>query len=412
MTNLVQSSDRKQDGTVRFVDSWASVHLDLLRAVAALLVLLGHWRDVFFVDYPQLASHRALWAAPYVLCGAGHQAVVVFFVLSGFLVGGSVLRAVEKNQWEWRSYLIRRSVRLWIVLLPALLLCQWWDRLGIHLGYATALYHGRAVNHVLGNVSQLLSARLFFSNLFYLQGTYTTAYGSDGALWSLAFEFWYYILFPLGLLVFLRSVRWRVRLVWGGLFVAVAWFVGSAILWSFPIWLAGVLLHRTPRLRLLAHVARATRIVALLIYLPLFFYLAKGHLFSSLAGDYVLMVFTFLLLWILLADTARHPLHSDLVLVSRGLARFSYTLYAVHTPLIVFLASCTVHSARWQPSVLHVLLACSVLLVVVGYSFGVAWATEFRTDAVREWIEDRMGRRAEGSARDQTMLEPLIAENR
>ncbi len=43
-----------------FKDTTASVLLDLLRGLAALLVLLGHWRNLLFMDYPQLTAHKAL----------------------------------------------------------------------------------------------------------------------------------------------------------------------------------------------------------------------------------------------------------------------------------------------------------------------------------------------------------------
>ena len=377
--------------SLRFVDSWASVLLDLLRAIAALLVVLEHWRNIFFVDFPPSTDRPFLWALPYALTGAGHQAVVVFFLLSGFLVGGTVLRTVESGRWDWRSYLLRRSTRLWIVLLPALLLCFFWDSLGLHLGVAPALYHGGVNNHVVDDISRLLSPRLLLANLFFLQGTYTQPFGSDGALWSLAYEFWYYILFPLGLITFVASAARRHRLICLALFAATAWFVGSRILLYFPIWLAGVLLLRIPSPRLSPAAAQLARIIAAAIYVPIFFFLAKNHRLSSVVSDYVLTIFTFLLLWILLTATGRHPIHSASVRSTRELARFSYTLYAVHTPLLIFLASLLVHDARWQPTPAHLLIAIAVLLTTIAYSFVIATLTEFRTDALRTRIERLFG---------------------
>lgn len=81
-----------------FKDTTASVLLDLLRGLAALLVLLGHWRNLLFIDYPQLTAHKAMLAVPYILSSAGHQAVVIFFVLSGYLISGSVFRSLAKGQ--------------------------------------------------------------------------------------------------------------------------------------------------------------------------------------------------------------------------------------------------------------------------------------------------------------------------
>jgi peptidoglycan/LPS O-acetylase OafA/YrhL len=377
--------------SARFVDTWASVHLDALRAIAALLVLLEHWRNLFFVDYPQLAGHKALWSVPYVLSGAGHQAVIVFFVLSGFFIGGTVLRAVEKRQWSWPSYLVRRGVRLWVVLLPALVACLFWDKLGLRLGFAPALYHGSTYNHMLPNISRMLSPRLFVINLFFLQSSFGQPFGSDGALWSLAFEFWYYILFPLMVLAALPWMRAGQRVLCAGLLVAIAWFVGPGILLSFPIWLAGVALVRLPALRMSPAALRRMRTAAPFVYAPIFFYLAKTRLFSSLVNDYVLTVFTFLFLWILLSASGVPPLRSVRVKVSREFARFSYTLYAVHVPMLVFVASLVVHDARWQPTPLHVLAGGGVLLAAVAYAFGVAWLTEFRTDALRMRVERVLG---------------------
>src|SRR5580658_7990721 len=117
---------------LRFSDTTASVLLDAIRGIAATLVLLEHWRNAFFVDLPQVPSHRMLLAGVYLLCAAGHQAVIIFFVLSGYLISGSILRAFRRNEWTWKQYLTHRLVRLWIVLLPALVLGACWDHLGLY----------------------------------------------------------------------------------------------------------------------------------------------------------------------------------------------------------------------------------------------------------------------------------------
>ena len=67
-------------------------HLDMIRGLAALEVCLGHLRGFFLVDYGQTQGGLAAKLF-YTLTGMHHQAVMIFFVLSGFLVGGSVIRA-------------------------------------------------------------------------------------------------------------------------------------------------------------------------------------------------------------------------------------------------------------------------------------------------------------------------------
>ena len=109
----------------------ASVHLDALRGIAAVGVCLSHLRDFFFVDYPHPAHKNLLLAAIHLVSGLRHQWVIVFFVLSGYLVGGSVLRSMALGRWSWREYLLNRLTRLYIVLVPALVLGGLLDATGI-----------------------------------------------------------------------------------------------------------------------------------------------------------------------------------------------------------------------------------------------------------------------------------------
>ena len=55
-----------------------SVHLDLIRGVSAVAVLVYHLRGLFFVDYPFLADKSLLASALYAVTGYGHQAVIAY----------------------------------------------------------------------------------------------------------------------------------------------------------------------------------------------------------------------------------------------------------------------------------------------------------------------------------------------
>ena len=67
--------------------------LDLIRGLSALAVAAGHLRLVMMCNYTDLPEPALHQTAFYVLTGLSSQAVMVFFVLSGFLVGGSALRS-------------------------------------------------------------------------------------------------------------------------------------------------------------------------------------------------------------------------------------------------------------------------------------------------------------------------------
>jgi len=290
----------------RFADTWSSVLFDLVRGLAAVVVFLGHWRNLFFVDFPQVAAHRAAVAVFYLLTSAGHQAVVLFFVLSGYFVGGTVLRDLQRGTWSWRAYLLRRMVRLWLVLAPALLLCLLWDSLGLSLHRAPLLYGGQVSNHIVPNVSTLLGPHIFFGNLFFLQAFRVPTYGSDGPLWSLAYEFWYYLMFPLAAVVVWKSSSLAHRLGAAALFVGIMWFVWGGIAWSFPIWLMGVLLYKLPELRIRAKHVGWVRVLAVAAYLPFFYAAAKQTWIPGFTADCILAVLSFLLLWVLRSGVGPH----------------------------------------------------------------------------------------------------------
>jgi peptidoglycan/LPS O-acetylase OafA/YrhL len=382
----------------------ASVLLDLIRGLAALLVLLEHWRNIFFVDYPQLVLHRILFAPLYILCSAGHQAVVIFFILSGYFISGSVFRMLNRESWSWSVYLTHRLLRLWIVLVPGLLLCALWDGMGLHFGMAPKLYSGMSGDHLIGNVAATRTVPIFAANLFYLQGILTPSFGSDGALWSLANEFWYYILFPLGLFVVHPRSPVRTRVICFAFFAGISWLIGPQILSSFPIWLLGTALALIP----VAKLSNKVRMLMVVLYVPLFFWIGRARHLPSLLGDYLLAAATVALFWSILS--AASPCVPSLgERLSRGVSRFSFTLYVGHTPLCVLFAALLIGDARWVPTSVHFLSGFLVLVVLIGYAYGVAHLTEFHTDRVRRWLEPRLlglkdldSRRQVGRSRQST----------
>lgn len=65
--------------------------LNFLRWFAAFLVVIGHLRSFMFIEYNQIISPSIFDKIFYFITGLGHEAVIVFFVLSGYLVGGGTL---------------------------------------------------------------------------------------------------------------------------------------------------------------------------------------------------------------------------------------------------------------------------------------------------------------------------------
>ena len=103
-----------------------NAYLDLARGLAALAVMAGHLRSFLFVDYAESPVRGILWQAFYLLTGFGHQMVMIFFVLSGFLITRQIYEATASGRWSAADYALKRASRLLIVLIPALFLIQHW----------------------------------------------------------------------------------------------------------------------------------------------------------------------------------------------------------------------------------------------------------------------------------------------
>lgn len=83
--------------------------LDVIRGYAALSVMLAHTLTVFFSDKPEI--WRWVEWSPLRFLFAGHQAVIMFFVLSGFALT-VMIRSMK--DYSYIKYSLARIIRLWI----------------------------------------------------------------------------------------------------------------------------------------------------------------------------------------------------------------------------------------------------------------------------------------------------------
>jgi peptidoglycan/LPS O-acetylase OafA/YrhL len=368
-----------------------SVHLDALRGFAAFSVLLNHWRDAFFADYSALPHHNPAMAAAYVAAGLGHQWVIVFFVMSGYLVGGSVLRSVAGGRWSWRGYLLSRLTRLYIVLLPALLLGGAIDQAGMRAPGTENVYSGRSGMHALTvDVYATSNPGTFLGNSLFVQtmelpgmhGRRVPTFGSNGPLWSLCNEFWYYIGFPMLVLLF-AGRSWRVRAACGLGLVVWAWFVGAGILVLGIPWLMGAMISFLPAISIQRIWLKRLMVAGALLLVCAALILGKA--WEGSTGDLVIGVLVTILIWVTL-HCATSPVPQSYSRLARRAAHSSYTLYLVHVPMVVFLKA-VFHLPRAVPSAHWMLVTGSILIAVLLYAQVVYEFFEKNTDRVRNWVK-------------------------
>jgi len=198
-----------------------SAYLDLMRVVCAAVVVLSHLGHGHLVG-------GYLWPFTFF----GNEAVMTFFVLSGFVIAF----VTDQREQTLAVYAASRLARLYSVILPAMLLTVLLDAVGQSINAESYLNSHATTGD--GKVAGYLLSIFMLNQSWGLN----QHFGSDGAYWSIPYEFWYYFIF--GSVMLLKG--WR-RAVFA---LAGATIAGPKILFLLPVWLLGVgvyyLLKRKP----------------------------------------------------------------------------------------------------------------------------------------------------------------------
>ncbi|MEW9897844.1 acyltransferase [Chitinivorax sp. PXF-14] len=193
-----------------------SLYLDLLRLLAALAVMVSHSIGYTFGGRQVLPI------------SVGHNAVVVFFLLSGYVIA----YVADHKENHPREFWISRLARIYSVALPAILLTPLADSVGLWL--KPEFYAGGLTTHDYPLVR--VAASMVFANELWLVSIMPF---SNSPYWSLCYEMSYYLLFAIYTFA-AGSRRW----LWLGLAALV---IGPKILLLAPIWALGVLVYRRRR---------------------------------------------------------------------------------------------------------------------------------------------------------------------
>lgn len=370
------------------------IFLDLMRGCAALLVCANHLRAATMAGYQSLPDVSPLMQAFYAITSLGHQAVILFFVLSGYFVGGSLL--AKRAAFSWRDYGIARLTRLWVVLIPALLLTAAIDQM-LRLSAPEVLSGTYAGLWHLGpqpGGEYSVSAGVFLGNLFFLQQIFLPVFGSNDPLWSLAYEFWCYAAFPL-LLVGIGGLGRH-----GVLSRCLALMVLASILaflpWSgrvgFLCWLGGVAVYafrvRYPSLRVPVSVALAVFVTGLGLSL----WLGKLN-FPAAVVDLEMALVTMFLLAALVSKSRTVSLWRPVSWLAFHLSEMSYSLYLTHFSLVLGIGGIVLRGRRLLPDAagLTTYLGWLCALLVLAWSFWFVF--ERRTYQIRQAVHQVLERR-------------------
>lgn len=368
-----------------------SSFLDCARWIAALAVAAGHVRQLVFVSGDQAGPLGAGWQAFYALTGFGSQAVIVFFVLSGYLVGGSVVEEFRGGRFAWGRYAVKRISRLYPVLLLGLVCGFALDSIGLRSFNAAGIYtavapHG--IRAIATDASRGLDLATFAGNLFMLETIATPVLGTNGPLWSLCNEFWYYVLFPLAAVLGARRSSRASRAACAILLAALLVFLPKRLVLYFAFWLMGALvaLARRP-------LGRPAAALGLFVAA-----LAASRLHSTMATDFCIGG-AFALLVASLAHRPDRP--PPLAPLHRSLAAFSYSLYVFHFPFAILAVAAAQETLGYglamRPNLTAAAVFAAILASAIAYAYGMSLLSEARTPEIRRVLESLVAPRPPAS---------------
>lgn len=332
----------------------SSLFLDLIRAISVQMVVIGH--GIGFCSI-------AMFLSPPYFPFMQNIAVVIFFILSGYLISNSISYKISTdNNYSFGHYFIDRFSRIYSAFIPALLFIFVIDFVSKSISPETYLY------------TDAFNGKTFLGNLFMIQDFpflkyihfRITSFGSGRPLWTLAIEWWIYLWF--GVLM-IKIIKKKPSLF------TLACFCFLCIVPAYNLftgrghgltmfWLFGVLIGIVYDKYKTIQISSISKIVILIVVL-------------GLAGLRVVMtmeeydpVFAFLLAGTLLIGMdlcSKIKSSKQAATTIRLVANYSYTLYLIHYCIFDFII--THFKDKTDPYQLFLIgfICSNILALSIGY---------------------------------------------
>lgn len=355
--------------------------LDLMRATAGVMVMLAHTSHLVEQHWPRFPN------VPYV------DWVGLFFVLSGFLIGGILLDSIAakgSSMLRFADFMQRR----WLRTLPNYFLFLLLNILLVHFSLAPGM-----LSHATAAYAVFMQNFHLPLDLFYWES------------WSLAVEEWFYLLFPLiafGLIGLMAFRGERAYLLACALFIAlpiaarmlVAHHVvddATRSLWVHKLVItrldapgigmlaAWVARRWTERWRMVRRPAFLMGLAGLLLLSGL--HVADAPAFMTIGYESVNVLAIALLLPLLSNWFSAGPLDQPM----RGLSLITYALYLVHLPMLYLFGKFVPDPSPWLCALRYGLfITATITLAALIFRI---WERPFMRlrDPLGRWLSARFG---------------------
>ena len=341
--------------------------LDGLRGLTALYVLIHHSRLLLTQPYQNgLAIHPEkyewydkLLVYFFGLFKFGHEAVIIFFVLSGFVIHLKQAN-IDYNFQNFKTitYIKKRVIRIYPTLLVSFLLCVLVDFLFYKFTPSSL------------EIFSKYTLSSFLYNLFLIPDA--PIWGHNFPVWSLKHEWFFYMMYPFLLWLSHKNLFFPLIVALG---LYSTYFLGFNIplvgpaAYTLLVWFLGSLLA-------LAYKNSHT----LLKYIPYLLLFCFLYPFLNRSVDnypvldlcFGLITMGFLALIIL----EKIPVINHLLLQVTWIGTFSYSLYLLHLPLLNLFKAIIINSEYDGGAPYHLWYVILAILVITPIIYLIYYLTE------------------------------------
>jgi peptidoglycan/LPS O-acetylase OafA/YrhL len=308
------------------LEEGSSITLDLIRGISSQIVVIGHGIS-FFGIFTFLHEPNFPWMQ--------NIAVLIFFLLSGFLITYStVRRKLTDNSYGFIHYFADRFSRIYTSFIPSIIFVLIIDLISKSLN--PALYSFSSAFNMTTFIGNILMFQDYsiFSLLPYKS---VTSFGSARPFWTLAIEWWIYLSFGYLLLVIFKKKRVNTLNIIILTFLSIVPVINLIMgrgngLTTF--WLFGSIVYVISTLDILKGINKKIKLLLILIISGLALFRAYQEME---AYDPIFAFLLAMTLWLIIDFFKDKNYSHNAEQIIKYNASYSYTLYLVHYSILDFI---------------------------------------------------------------------------
>jgi peptidoglycan/LPS O-acetylase OafA/YrhL len=223
---------------------------------------------------------------------------------------------------------------------------------------------------------------VFLGNALFLQTIFVPAFGSNSPLWSLANEFWYYMLFPALMLTVYSPDNVKRRLMGVLMALLILALLPGGIIAGFWTWFMGVAIYALPTLNMGRGLRWGLHLIAAGVFLTTLMLSRVQRIpadWSDPAVGFAFAQWLYCLVKIKISLTTISPLYEWW---ARLFSKCSYSLYAVHFPMVLLIRT-SLGTSLWAPNLRNLALASGTCIAVFLFGLVFSRLTEAHNDSMR-----------------------------